>query len=301
MALFSSIGTVVQEEKKMKTKISPIVIVLMFVGALISSDSRSVKGQTAPKDKRIRLSKYGVVLSIPSANNKGKRDLRHEGYAIAYRVKNHRTGEEEDRLAYAFGPQKVRNLKPVNQENSRTVVRTQDGALEITSEAVWDHSLNELRTWRSVNITATTEVVVLAIENHADVVPSANDRAKAAVTIRANQAALVTGRESINPDPDDCYCDPCTPNRPCRLSSEPTSGAYRSSLNIAETVRKTPVLIADSVGTPSNMSKGSFINILSWVRGVNMPPDSITPGNGLNFVVSFRLEQPYRQNSARVQ
>ena len=269
----------------MKTKVAPIVIALMFFGALISSDLKLVKGRTAPKDKRIRLSKYGVVLTTPTANNKGARDLHHEGYAIAYRAKNPRTGKEEDRLAYAFGARQVSNLKPVKQKAGQTIVRTRDGELEITSEVKWDHTLNELRTWRSFKVTGTTEVVVLAIESYIDNLHK-GDFAQVAFTAGMIEAALATGPIAIFSG-QICECPVC-PIQPCpdpgpdpdpgpgNRGYQLKSGRYRALLNPLG-----PALIA-SDPVVSEILKSNPVNVVSWKAGENMPSETIARGKNFS-------------------
>lgn len=272
----------------MKTRIAPLVITLMFLSALIINDLQLVKGQAVSTDKRIRLTEYGVVLSIPGPNSKGITFLQHEGYAIAYRAKNSKTGKEEDRLAYAFGEKLISNLESIKQKGARTIARTRDGALEITSEATWDETLYELKIWRSVKVTGATEATILAIESHADAVRKAYEGAQAAAMLPGVRAALIAGLK-IPGHADKCDCGPCLPGRPCLQGFQLPSGVYRASLNMMKTVRTTPAPIAGSVGMPTltQMSKGNFVNVLSWVRGVNMPPG---PVDGLSYVVSFKPE-----------
>lgn len=264
----------------MKTKVAPIVIALVFFGALISSDSQLVKGQTAPKDKQIRLSKYGVVLTTPIANNKGTRNLHHEGYAIAYRVKNRKTGNEEDRLAYAFGAHQVSNLKPVKQKAGRTIVQTQDGELEITSEVKWDHTLNELRTWRSFKVTGTTEVAVLAIESYFDNSHKGRDVDPTA----GIESALGLAHMVITPGLK-CDCPPC-PIEPCpnpegfKLKSD----RFRALLNPVG-----PALIARDAAV-SEILKGNPISVLSWKANINMTSELFAPGRDFSVFRGHRVE-----------
>jgi hypothetical protein len=275
-----------QEEVRMKTKIAPLVTALMLLSSLVISDLPLVKGQAVGMDKRMRLSTYGVVLSIPGPDRKGI-TLLHEGYAIAYRATNPRTGEEEDRLAYAFGAQQIGNLEPVKQEGTRTIARTRDGALEITSEAKWDEKLRQLQTWRSIKVTAATEVTITAIESHADAARQANNGAQRVTPV---QAALVAG-PAIGGRDGECECPPCSPNRPCR-GSFLSSGAYQAMLNLTETSKVDPTLIASSVGMPTmkQMSSGNFVSVLSWVRGVNMPTGPSAPSDGQSYFASFQIE-----------
>lgn len=275
----------------MKTRRAPLIIALMVLSALIISDLQIVKGQAARIERRVTLTRYGAVSSIPGPNSEGTTYLQHEGYAIAYRAKNIKTGEDEDRLAYVFGAQLINNLEPVKQEGGRTTARTRDGALEITSEAKWDEKLHELNTRRSIKVTAATEATILAIENHIDTARKANDIHQVVATVRAIQAALIAG-PTTGGRAQDCDCGPCWPGRPCQPGYLLPSGAYRASLNMMETVRTTPALIAGSAGMPTStqMSKGTFVNVLSWVRGVNMPSASVAPGDGLSYFASFKLE-----------
>lgn len=271
----------------MKTKVAPIVIALMVFGVLISSGSKFVKGQTAPKDKRIRLSKYGVVLTTPIANNKGTRDLHHEGYAIAYRVKNPKTGKEEDRLAYAFGAHQVGNLKPVKQKVGRTIVQTQDGELEITSEVKWDHKLNELRTWRSFKVIGTTEVAVLAIESYVDN-SMGQDVAQVAQIAKLMEAAL--GRKSVAIVPGvKCDCTPC-PIRPCPGLDgyKLKSGKFRALLNTVGLGHGSALIARDA--PVSEMLKSKPVSVLSWKPNINMLSEPIGPGKELSAFTSHRFE-----------
>ena len=271
----------------MKTRIAQLVTALMFLSSLVISDLPLVKGQDVGMDKRMTLSTYGVVLSTPGPNRKGI-TLLHEGYAIAYRATNPRTGEEEDRLAYAFGAQQISNLEPVKQAGTRTIARTRDGALEITSEAKWDEKLRQLQTWRSIKVTAATDVTITAIESHADAGRQENNRAQ---RVTAVQAALVAG-PAIGGRADECECSPCSPSRPCRSGSFLSSGAYQAMLNLTETGKADPTLIASSVGMPTmkQMSTGNLVSVLSWVRGVNLPTGPSAPSDELSYFASFEIE-----------
>lgn len=271
----------------MKTRIAPLVIVLMFLSALIISDLQLAKGQAAPMDKRVRLSRYGVVLSITGPNGKEVTSFQHEGYAVAYRIKDRKTGKEEDRLAYAFGGQQVSNLEVMKQPGTQVIVRTKDGVLAITSEATWDEKLNELRTWRSVEVTAKTEVVLLAIESHADAERKANDAAQVAAAVQATQAELVP--KGIGGHMGKCDCPPCSPGRPC-LQMAPD--VFLALLYKVKSGGDVSGLIAGGagMGETTEMSKGNLVNVLSWKRGVNMPSDPITRGKGLTAFSGYMIK-----------
>ena len=271
----------------MKTRIASLVTALICLSSLVISDLSPVKGQAVGMGKRMKLSTYGVVLSIPRPNRNGI-TLLHEGFAIAYRATNPRTGEEEDQLAYAFGAHQISNLVPVKQAGTRKVARTRDGALEITSEAKWDETLRRLQTWRSIKVTAATEVTITAIESHADAALQAKNGAQ---RVTAVQAALVAG-PAIGGRADECECPPCSPSRPCRSGSFLSSGAYQAMLNLTEIGKVNPTLIAGSVGMPTmkQMSMGNLVSVLSWVRGVNLPTGPSAPSDELSYFASFEIE-----------
>jgi hypothetical protein len=271
----------------MKTRIALLVMALMFLSALIICDLQLVKGQTAPMEKRVTLSKYGVVLSIPGPNGREVTFLQHEGYAVAYRIKNPNTGKEEDRLAYAFGQQVV-NLESVPHSGTQAIVRTKDGALEITSEAQWDEKLNELRAWRSV--TATTALVVLAIESHADAVRRATYPDRVRAVLQVTQSALLAGF-GISGRIKKCDCPPC-PLRGCSVGFRLPSGGFRASQDMVKSADDVSALIAGGAGMPemTEMSKGSVVNVLSWKRDVNMPSEPIAPGKGLTAFTGYMFK-----------
>lgn len=147
----------------MKTTLASSLLVLLFA-TLVSAQTR-----TGPQ-----LGKYGNLIGIKGSSGKYilskiKRPW-HEGYAIAYRVKND-NGVEENRVVYVIGNQRSSNkLKVQKAKSTRTksVVVTPDKVLEITRSFTWDQQSRTLKTETTIANISCVVVSITAVESQLD-------------------------------------------------------------------------------------------------------------------------------------
>lgn len=249
-----------------------LAAVLLLAFTCITAGYGQVRREpSATSNKRLRLSPYGVLLSMPGPNGVGVTQLEHEGYLLALRVKNSRTEREEEVVLYAVGAQQASaNLRLVRQNKTETesVVQTPDKSIEITTTVKEkDGAVEVLRRIANTGyVSAKVVQAIIEVERF-----RFTDTRAAPCPIRGG---LVYGLTNCN-DCQGCGCAP--PN--CTMGPKYAQGTSRScAFEDALPNRALP-----------QQSTRQDVAALDWSEGVNFKSITLSPGRSIQLreILSF--------------
>lgn len=253
----------------MRKNTSAAMLLLTLTCILAGGYPQTSKEQVVSLNKRIRLSPYGVLLSMPGPKGQGVTQLQYEGYRLTLRVKDPKTGKGERVVVYAVGPQQTSaNLKPVTLSKTKTesVVETADESLGITTRVVEEKGVvaivRELRARRTIEF----ERVEIQVEQQ---------------SMACLIGGLVFGNPGICTGGTECQGCGCT-------GTECTGGSNWARGTASSRPFETPPPNEETTSS----SPTQDIAVLTWTEGVNFKPITLTRGQFivLREILTFNRE-----------
>lgn len=216
----------------MKSRIAPLMIMLLTLSALIMAGCKPAQEQLQPSAqktanvKRIEISEYGTLKRLLSADGKSlpaeQGKTLDEGYAIAYQYTPSK-GKTVKEFVYALGDEHSSNLEVVQAggsassgEVAKAVTKTQDGMLQLTHQFIFNEQNGVVEVRRTIKCLAKDGVQfvqLLRVKLLTDNLLSSG--AQAALTSKSEDLASdFTGVGYYHPQSD---CGPrCPGGMPCR-------------------------------------------------------------------------------------
>lgn len=293
----------------MRKQVAKVVTTLFFLTSLFVTSGQNklldIQDQKVNTQKQIaslvlipEISQYGSLVGLKDATGKNLLEeitrRWHEGYAIAYQVKNSK-GVYKDRFVYVLGGQVSASRLKVERRKSTTsrkVVTTRDKALEIGRLITWDKKSRALKSDMTITNTSNHEVMLRAIEIDID------KRVAARLTLQGDARPMydLPGPQCPTPTPgtvairasmncqisDDCPGCPCVTPPYCQPNPWQARAFERDHMN--------PRLVSleDLIGPKLPRFKAPML-CLSWA-GSNLSRSVLKPGEQI--LVHYRLIIP---------
>ncbi len=182
----------------MKSRIAPLMIALLTCGALMAAGCQSAQEQAQPpaqksdprepaqssaqkteRAPKIEIGEYGTLKRLNGSDGSkfptNDKETLGDGYAIGYRFTDSKTGKQVEHFLYAVGDEKSAGLEIVPSEptvpdaNSvKRVVKTSDGALQITHEITWNETKRQVEIRRLIQGLSEKPVHVQVVRSQAN-------------------------------------------------------------------------------------------------------------------------------------